>query len=151
MELLLGSHVREYGDRVGRLAGLELEPASRRIRRIVFSADGDLGPQVDSRPRFAISHIHDNGEIELRTDIDTEVLPAVADVFLLSRATRLKRSGHDVGRLTGIVVNQADWRVEAVLGRRHWWSKRFMFADGELDFSVAGEIRTGVAAASSAA
>ena len=151
MELLLGSHVREYGERVGRLAGLELEPASRRIRRIVFSADGDLGPQVVSRPRFAISHVHDNAEIELRADIDAEVLPAVPDVFLLSRATRLKRSGHDQGRVVGVEVNQADWEIQSVFGRRHWLSKRFVVRANGLDFSVPGEIRAAVAAASSAA
>jgi hypothetical protein len=151
MELLFGSHVREYGERVGRLAGLELEPASRRVRRIVFSADGDLGPQVGSRPRFAISHVHDNGEIELRADIDTEVLPAVSDVFLLSRATRLKRSGHDQGRVIGIEVNQGSWDIQSVFGRRHWYYKRFVFAAGGLDFSVPGEIRAAAGAASSAA
>jgi hypothetical protein len=151
MELLLGSHVREYGERVGRLAGLELEPASRRIRRIVFSADGDLGPQVVSRPPFAINHVHDNHEIELRTDIDLEVLPAVSDVFLLSRATRLKRSGHDSGRLVGVELNQASREIESVFGRRHWWSKRFMFGASGLDFSVPGEVRAVAPAASSAA
>jgi len=43
MELLLGSHVREQGHPVGRLAGFELEPETLRIRRIIVSGDGDLG------------------------------------------------------------------------------------------------------------
>ena len=50
MQLVLGSHVRDGGRRVGRLAGFELEPADLRIRRIIFSADGELGPQVRSQP-----------------------------------------------------------------------------------------------------
>ena len=143
MELLLGSHVREHGNRVGRLAGLELEPATRRIRRLIFSADGDLGPQVMSRPLFAVSHVHDGGEIELRTDVDTEVLPATSDVFLLGRATRLKRAGHDQGRLVGVDVNVEDRQVTAVFGRRHWLGKRFLLRGVELDFSTPGEIRAG--------
>jgi len=143
MELLLGSHVREHGNRVGRLAGFELEPATRRIRRIIFSERGDLGPQAMTRPLVAVSHVHDSGEIELRTDIDTGVLPAVPDVVLVTRATRLKRAAEDQGHLTGIEVNPADRQIVSVFGRQHWWSKRVMFSATELDCSTPGEIRGG--------
>lgn len=105
MDLLLGSHVREVGNRVGRLAGFELEPASRRIRRIVFSPDGERGSQALSRTLSAISLVHDDGEIELRPDAPNEPLPSVPDVMLLSRSTRIRQSGDEVGRLVGVDVN----------------------------------------------
>jgi len=61
MKLLLGSHVRDHGRRVGQLAGFELEPADRRIRRIIFSPDGELGPQAMTRPLAQVSLLHDEG------------------------------------------------------------------------------------------
>ena len=70
MELLLGSHVREAGRRVGRLAGFELEPADSRIRRIIFSPDGELGPQAMTRPLAAITSVHDDGEVDLHPEVD---------------------------------------------------------------------------------
>jgi hypothetical protein len=143
MELVLGSHVREHGNRVGRLAGFELEPATRRIRRIIFSANGDFGPEAKTRPLIAVSHVHDGGEIELRIDSDTGVAPDVPDVVVLGRATRLKRAGRDQGRLTGIEVNPADRQIVAVFGRQHWFSKRVVFDVAYLDWSTPGEIRSG--------
>jgi hypothetical protein len=143
MELMLGSHVREHGNRVGRLAGFELEPATRCIRRIIFSSDGELGPQAVTRPLHAVGHVHDGGEIELRVDIQTEVLPAVPDVVLLSRATRLKRDGHLRGKLAGVEVNPVDRQLQSVFGRPHWWSKRVTIDAAELNCSIPGEISDG--------
>jgi hypothetical protein len=143
MELLLGSHVREHGSRVGRLAGFELEPATRRIRRIIFSANGDFSSEAKTRPLLAVSHVHDGGEIELRIDVEGSVDPGDPDVVLLGRATRLKRAGHDQGRLTGIEVNPADRQLVSVFGRPHWWSKRVIFGEADLDCSTPGEIRAG--------
>ena len=146
MELLLGSHVREHGNRVGRLAGIEFEPSTRFVRRILYSIDGDLGPQTTARPLFAIGHVHDNGEIELRTDVDeSRAMPSVASVAVLSRATRLKRSGHDQGRFAGLEVNPGDHSILSVLGRRHWLARRFKFAGPEFDSSTPGELRVGAA------
>ena len=143
MELLLGSHVREHGNRVGRLAGLEFEPSTRQVRRIVFSSDGDTGPQAASRPLIAISHVHDNGEIELRADVEDIQPDGMPTATTLNRATRLKRSGHDQGRLVGVEVNPGDRAIVSVFGRRHWWSKRFVFARHEFDSSQPGELRVG--------
>lgn len=151
MELLLGSHVREHGNRVGRLAGLEFEPATRKIRRILVSADGDLGPHATGHSIAAVTHVHDDGEIELRTDIDTGALPAVGDVIVLSRATRLRRSGHDAGRLNGIELNPAEREIVSVLGRQHWWSRRLTFGAAGMDCSTPGQIRVGAAGGSRAA
>src|SRR5436309_2774086 len=139
MELLLGSHVREHGARVGRLAGFELEPQDRRIRRIIFSPDGGLGPQAMTRPLAAVGHVHENGEIEVRADIEVQPLPAVTDVILLTRATRVVRDGHDAGRLTAIHVNPGDRAVLSITARRHWWSRQASFDIATLDFSAPGE------------
>ncbi len=144
MELLLGSHVREHGNRVGRLAGFELEPSTRCLRCIFISADGDLGEHAAARPVAAISHVHDNGEIELRTDIDVDAQPHALDVVPLSRSTRFKRAGHDQGRLAGIELDAADRRMTQVFARPHWWSKRTTFDAGALDYTTRGEIRGGV-------
>ena len=143
MELLLGSHVREHGHRVGHLAGFELEPAEMRIRRLIFSPDGELGPQAMTRPLAAIASVHDDGEVELRPEVEIAPMPAVRDVILLSRATRIRRGGRQVGRLSGVAVDPADRRMVSVFGRPHWWSRRFTLAASELDCSTPGEIRGG--------
>jgi hypothetical protein len=141
MKLLLGSHVREHGARVGRLAGFELEPADRRIRRIIVSADGELGPQAVTRPLAAIAQVHDNGNIEIKSDAAIAPLPAVADVVLLSRATRVYAGDSGAARLAGVEVNGADRALVSVCGRAHWWSKRLHVAADRLDCSVPGELR----------
>jgi hypothetical protein len=142
MELLLGSHVREAGRRLGRLAGFELEPADRRIRRIIFSPDGELGPQAMTRPLAAISSVHDDGEVDLHVEADGAPMPAARDVILLSRATRISRGGRQLGRFCGLGVD-AEQKLESVFGRPHWWSRRFALAAAELDCSTPGEIRGG--------
>ena len=143
MELVLGSHVREHGRRVGHLAGFELEPAEMRIRRLIFSPDGELGPQAMTRPLAAIVSVHDDGEVDLRPDVEIAPMPAVRDVILLSRATRIRRANRQVGRLSGVDVNPDDRRVVSVFGRPHWWSRRFTLAASDLDCSTPGEIRGG--------
>ena len=143
MELQLGSHVREAGRRVGRLAGFELEPLDRRIRRIIFSPDGELGPQAMMRPLAAISSVHDDGEVDLGTEVDMAPMPAVRDVILLSRATRIRRGGRQLGRLSGVAVDVRERTLVSVFGRQHWWSRRFTLAASDLDCTTPGEIRGG--------
>jgi len=143
MELQLGSHVREAGRRVGRLAGFELEPLDRRIRRIIFSPDGELGPQAMMRPLAAISSVHDDGEVDLETEVDMAPMPAVRDVILLSRATRIRRGGRQLGRLSGVAVDVRERTLVSVYGRQHWWSRRFALAASDLDCTTPGEIRGG--------
>jgi hypothetical protein len=151
MDLLLGSHVREHGHRVGRLAGFELEPAGLRIRRIIFSPDGELGPQAMTRPLDTVDLTHDDGEIELRSDVAVAPLPAVPDVVLLSRAVRLRRAGREIGRFVGLCLNAADRSLLEVYGRSHWWSRRFSLAAAGLDCSTPGEIRSGSSGGTQAA
>src|SRR5580765_5152229 len=143
MELLLGSHVREAGRRVGRLAGFELEPVDLRIRRIIFSPDGELGPQAMTRPLAAVTSVHDDGEVDLHADVEIAPMPAVRDIILLSRATRIRRANRQVGRLSGVDVNPDDRKVMSVFGRPHWWSRRFTLPASDLDCSTPGEIRGG--------
>ena len=139
MDLTLGSHVREHGHRVGRLAGFELEPATLNIRRIIFSPDGSLGPQAMTRPLACLAATASG--IELRPDSDVAPLPPVADVALLSRSTRLTRDGRDRGRLIGIAVDPDSRRLLSVSGRHHWFSPKFTAASAQLDCSQPGEIR----------
>jgi hypothetical protein len=143
MELLIGSHVREHGNRVGRLVGFELEPAGLRIRRIIFSPAGELGPQAVMRPIAHISLVHEDGELELRPNSDMAPFPAIPDVVLLSSAVRVKRAGRELGRFVGVDVNLADRAVTTVFGRHHWWSRRFALPAAGLNCSTPGEINAG--------
>jgi hypothetical protein len=143
MELVLGSRVNEGGRRVGRLAGFELEPADLCIRRIIFSPDGELGPQVRSQPLATIARVHEDGELDLQPRVEIAPMPVVRDVVLLSHATRLKRGSRLLGRLSGITVDEADRRLVSVFGRAHWWARRFTFDAADLDCSTPGEIRSG--------
>jgi hypothetical protein len=151
MELLLGSHVREHGHRVGRLAGFELEPAGLQIRRIIFSPDGELGPQAMTRPLANVDLTHDDGEVELRPGVDSAPLPAVPDVVLLSRAVRVRRAGREVGRFVGVDLNPTDRSLKGVFSRAHWWSRRFSLPAAGLDCSTPGEIRSGSSGGTQAA
>ena len=135
--------MREAGRRVGRLAGFELEPVDLRIRRIIFSPDGELGPQAMTRPLAAVTSVHDDGEVDLHADVEIAPMPAVRDIILLSRATRIRRANRQVGRLSGVDVNPDDRKVMSVFGRPHWWSRRFTLPASDLDCSTPGEIRGG--------
>jgi len=138
VQLLLGSHVSENGRRVGRLAAFEFEPATGKVRRIVFSPDGDLGPQAHTRPLAMV--VATESDVEIRSDVDPAPMPAVRDVILLSAATRVRRAGHEIGRLAGIDVNVADRALTEVLGRLHWWSRRFSIPAATLDCSTPGGV-----------
>jgi hypothetical protein len=139
MELLLGSHVREHGHR-WRLAGIEVEPADLRIRRLIVSPDGELGPQAVTRPLSAIATVH-RGTIELRPPSALPPLPAVQDVILLSRSTRFCSGEHENGRLLGVDADPNSRQVLSAFGRFHWWSRRATIASPRIDVSSPGEVR----------
>ncbi len=126
MQLLLGSHVRENGRGVGRLAGFEFEPATGKIRRIVFSPDGDLGPQAHTRPLAMVATR--GSDIEIRSEVNPPPMPAVPDV-------------HAIGRLAGVHVSETDRTLTEILGRPHWWSRRFSLLAATVDCTTPGEIR----------
>jgi hypothetical protein len=81
-----------------------------------------------------------DGDIAL-APVQGAPLPAVHDVVLLSRATRVYRWDRDASRLAGIDVNLRDRALAAALGRAHWWSRRFSLPASTIDWSTPGEIR----------
>jgi hypothetical protein len=125
------------------LAGLEFEPATRCIRRIIFSHDGQLGPHVMTRPlaQVAVARNH----IEIRDEAAVTPLPAVPDVMPLTRSTRVANADA-VGRLVSVEVDPIDRRVLSVSGRRHWWTGRIMVSGAELDWSTPGQLRSAAVA-----
>jgi hypothetical protein len=48
MELLFGNRVRSGNRRIGYLAGVEVDAASRRVTKIIFSDDGKLGSNAQT-------------------------------------------------------------------------------------------------------
>jgi len=142
MELLFGIHVREHGYRIGRFAGVEVERGSQRVRSIFVSADGDMGSHAQTRPIEAVPIDHFAGDIVLRA-FTTSVDPPTGEPLLLSRATRLVRSGHQIGRLVGVEVSPDSGALAGVFGRQHWWTRRLRLDGAGLDFSIHGEVRAG--------
>jgi hypothetical protein len=139
MDLTLGSHVREHGHRAGRLVGFELEPASARITRIIFSRDGNLGPQAVTRPLSAVEIT--TAGINVHSDAVSAPPAVESEVVLLSRSTRITRGGSDRGRLVGIAVDPDTHRMLSISGRQHWFTGKFTVQTRDLDCSQPGEIR----------
>jgi sporulation protein YlmC with PRC-barrel domain len=141
MELLLGAHVREYGDRVGRLAGFELELTTLRIRRILVSPDGALSAQTTAHLLHSVAHVHDRGEIELRADVEAPPMPSVSDVVTLGRDTRMTDSGREAGKLVGIEVDAGESKLVSAFVRHGWLARRTEVPAKQIDFSKPGELR----------
>ncbi len=83
--------------------------------------------------------------IELREQSAVEPLPAVSDLVLLSRATRVVdvgTDGADGARLIGVSIEPDSRALVSVTGRRHWWSGRTTIAANQLDCSIPGELRS---------
>ena len=142
MDLLFGIHVREHGYRIGRLAGVEVERGTQQVRSIFFSADGDMGSHAESRPLAAVPVDHFAGDIVLRA-FQASAEPTAGEPLVLSRATRLVRSGHQIGRLVGVEVSPDSGALTGVFGRQHWWARRLRLDGAGLDFSIRGEVRAG--------
>ena len=139
MELLIGTHVREYGQQVGRLAGFELDPITRKVRKIIFSTDGELGNHVMMRP-FA-SVLAEPGEIDIRPYTPVEEA-GDRDGVVVGHLARIKRGDREVGYVAGIDVAIGSGDLEGVIGRKKWWNRRFHVEGREVDLSVPGEVRT---------
>ena len=137
MELLFGSHVRSGGRRIGYLAAVEVDAASRRVTKIVFSQDGKLGSQ-------AHTHSLDGVRVERGTlvlgDSPAASSEGAAEPILLSRSVRVLRQGKHAGHVAGVVVGELG-AMEAVVGRQHWWSGRYRLAAADVDISHSGEVR----------
>lgn len=138
MELLFGTNVREYGQYAGRLAGFEVDPITRRVRNIIFSTDGALGNHALMRP-FA-SVLAEPGEIDIRPYTATDS-SADAGGVLVGQTARITRAAREVGRVTGLDVTIGGGDLDAVIGRRSWWTRRFVVRAADVDLSVPGEVR----------
>ncbi len=140
MELLFGTNVREYGQRAGRLAGFEVDAATRRVRKVIFSGDGELGNHALARPFVAV--LAEPSYLEIRPYTPVEE-PSKESTVLLGHSTRIVRAGREVGRLTGIDVAVGSGELNVIVGRKSWWSRRFTVEAASVDLSVPGEVRTG--------
>ena len=147
MELIFGTNVREHGHRAGRLAGFELDSATRRVRKVIFSGDGELGNHAIARPFSSVGA--ESGDIEIRPYTPSEE-PPPPTAILLSHTARIIRVGHEIGRLMGMDVTPETGELQAIIGRKNWWTRRFRIDTTSLDLSVPGEIRTGTSASHAA-
>ena len=137
MELLFGTHVRSGGRRLGYLAGLEVDAASRTVSKIIFSDDAKLGSHAHTRPLQGARQ--ENGALTV-TDAGNPEPPR--QPALLSRSVRVVQNGREIGRVSGAVVGDAG-ALQAILSRQHWWSKRHRVAADAVDLTFAGEVRVG--------
>ena len=141
MELMFGKRVRSASRRLGYLAGVEVDVPSRRVTKIIFSQDGRLGSQAQTRSIEAVRL--EGGQLVVGEPSTSAV--AMAQPLLLSRSVRLTRGGQTRGHVAGVVVNEQGV-LETLIGRQHWWQGRSRTAASALDLSQPGEIRIGAAA-----
>jgi hypothetical protein len=139
MELLFGSQVRSGGRRMGYVAGVEVDAASRRVTKIVFSQDGKLGSHAHTQ---SLESVRVERGTVLLGDASAASLSAAAEPILLSRSVRIVRQGKQAGHVAGVVVGELG-AMEAAVARQHWWSGRYRLPAADVDLSHAGEIRTG--------
>jgi sporulation protein YlmC with PRC-barrel domain len=136
MELTLGAPVHELGTQVGRLAGFEVEPDTRRVTSIVYSRHGDLGPDALAVGLVSIGHVHENGDLELRPDPGPKPLVPSSTRTLIGPATHVRTSGRDLGHVTGVDLDPAERRLVAVFGRKHWWNRHFTLAAEQAEYTA---------------
>ena len=134
MELLFGSHIRSGGRRIGYLAGIEVDPASRRVTKIVFSNDGTLTSETHTRAISAVTA--EGGALQVAAEGPLEV-PS-GERLVWTRTTRLDRTGREA-HLKGVVVDPGG-AIDALIGRQHWWSRRFRVSGRDLDSTQPGRI-----------
>jgi hypothetical protein len=137
MELIFGARVRENARPAGRLAGVEFDVTTRCVLQVLFSSDGELGNHVLARPFSSVAA--DSGDIEIDPYAPSKQ-PPPESVILVSHTARITRAGHDVGHLIGIEVMPGIGELQAIVGRKNWWTRRFRLDATSLDLSVPGEI-----------
>ena len=144
MQLRFGAHVLEHGYRIGRLSGVEVDPATRTVLRIIFRSSS----QEETRPLDAVKFDHFKDEIDLHMVAASRTEPATKSVRLTD-LTRVVQADRPVGQLSELEVAADTRTVSAVFGRQHWWTRQLRFDAERIDLSVPGEIR--ISAASRAA
>jgi hypothetical protein len=151
MDLSFGTTVREHGYSVGRLAGLEADRQGRSVHHIIISARGTtIDARAERRPLVTVPADHFGGDILLRAFPVPDEVVAPDEKLVLNGQTRVMREGRQIGRLSGLEVAPETGEIVAIVGRQHWWSRRFHLQASELDYSVPGEIRVRTAASRAA-
>ena len=140
MDLAFGTRVREHGYVIGRLAGLEADSRTHVVRHLLITVDGTLRGDLLRRPLDAVPADHFDGEILLLVRPDDEA-GSPSDVFALTPTTPLVRKGRQIGWLSGVELSPLMGGIISVVGRQHWWTRRFHVQALDLDFSIPGEIR----------
>jgi hypothetical protein len=139
MDLFFGTHVREHGYDIGRLSGIEADRRNRLVRRVIISTSGTIDT-AEKRPLAALPADHFGGDIVLRAAPFADQRFASDEPIVLTSSTQVVRGGHPIGRLSGLEVAPDTGEIVAIVGRQHWWSRRFHLGAAGLDFSVPGKI-----------
>ena len=142
MDLMFGATVFEHGQKAGRLAGVEIDPASRRALKIIFSANGHLGPGAFTRPIEAVAVEGDRVTI-VGEPPPSPPLPFRLEPLLWSPGTHVVRGREEIARLTGVRVEQGSGKLALAFERRSLWSRRLELPLDKVDLSVLGEVRLG--------
>ena len=142
MQLRFGAHVLEHGYDVGRLSGIDVDPATRAVLRIAFC--NHAGSEEETRPLDAVKFDHFRDEIDLHLVAASRPQPVTKSVRLTD-ATRLVQAGRPIGQLSEVEVAADTGTLSAVFGRLHWWTRQLRFEAAAIDLSVPGEIRTSAA------
>jgi len=142
MDLLFGSTVVEQGKRLGRLAGVEIDPAARRVLKVVVSRDGRLGPNATTRP-VEVVRVDGQTVVIAGEAPPSAPLPFRLEPLLWSPGTHVVRGPQEVGRVLGVRVEEGSGRLEAAFSRKGRWGKTQELPMVGLDLSVIGELRLG--------
>jgi len=149
MDLMFGATVFERGQKAGKLAGVEIDPTSRRALKIIFSANGHLGPGASTRPIEAVAVEGDRVTI-VGDPPPSPPMPFRLEPLLWSPGTHVVRDREEIARLAGVRVEQGSGTLALAFGRRSVWSKRLELPLEGVDLSVLGEVRLGASRSTAA-
>jgi len=142
MELLFGNTVFEHGRRLGRLAGIEIDPTARRALKIVASRDGRLGPHAVTRPIEVVRA--EGGRVLIAQEpTPSPPMPFRLEPALWSHGTHVVRGHVEIGRPVGVRLEEGSGRLQAILVRKGRWGRTQELSIEGIDLSVLGELRLG--------
>ena len=142
MDLMFGATVFDRGQKAGKLAGVEIDPAGRRALKIIFSANGHLGPGASTRPIEAVAVEGDRVTV-VGDPPPSPPMPFRLEPLLWSPGTHVVRDREEIARLSGVRVEQGTGKLLVAVGRRSFWSKPLDVPLDDVDLSVLGEVRVG--------
>jgi sporulation protein YlmC with PRC-barrel domain len=142
MELLFGNLVFELGHRLGRLAGIEVDPKAGRALKIVVSRDGRLGAHAVTRP---IEVVRADGARVLIAQVPppSPPMPFRLEPVLWSQGTHVVRGHVEIGRPIGVRLEEVTGRLQAIVVRKGRWGRIQELTMEGIDLSVLGELRVG--------